>query len=58
MTLVEINPKLVKSILDGYTTDNWWAKVYKQVLNNEISGIDKVFLPFVLVSIKPSDSNS
>lgn len=48
--LVEINLDLVKRILNGYVVDDWWAKVYKQVINNEVLGVDKAFLPFVLAN--------
>lgn len=54
---MEINSDLVKRILDGYAADNWWVKVYKQVLDNEELGIDKVLLFFVLTDTQPSDSD-
>lgn len=47
-TFVEINPDLVKHILDGYAADNWWARVHKQILDNEKLGFDKAILPFVV----------
>ena len=56
-TLVRINPDLVKQILDGYTSDGWWSRVRKQVLDNEKQGVDKVLLPFVLADADASDSN-
>lgn len=39
-TLVEINLDLVKKILDGYMANDWWAKVYKQVIDNKELGVD------------------
>ena len=56
-TLVWINPDLVKQILDGYTSDGWWSRVCKQVLNNEKQRLDKALLPFVLADADPSDSD-
>lgn len=47
-TLVQINLDLVKRILDGYISDKWWSRLYKQVLDNENLEVDKVLLPFVL----------
>ena len=56
-TLVQINPDLVKRILNGYTFDKWWSKVRKQVLDNEKLALDKALLPFVLADAQPSDSD-
>ena len=56
-TLVQINPDLVKRILDGYNADKWWSKVRKQVLDNKELGVDKALLPFVLAGAQPSDSD-
>ena len=56
-TLVRINPDLVKQILDGYTSDGWWSRVRKQVLDNEKLGVDKALLPFVLADADASDSD-
>lgn len=47
-TLVEINPDLVTRILEGYAADHWWARVQRQVLDNEELGRDKALLPFVI----------
>ena len=56
-TLVRINPDLVKRILDGYTSNGWWSRVCKQVLDNEKLGIDKALLLFVLADADASDSD-
>ena len=56
-TLVQINPDLVKCILDGYASDGWWSRVRKQVLDNEDLGVDKALLPFVLADADASDSD-
>ena len=56
-TLVEINPDLVKRILDGYAADSWWARVHKQILDNKELGSDKAILPFVVADSLPSDSD-
>ena len=55
MTLVRINPDLVKQILDGYTSDSWRSRVHKQVLDNEKLGVDKALLPFILADADASD---
>lgn len=54
-TLVQISPDLIKRILDGYTSDKWWSKVRKQVLDNKELGVDKTLLPFVLAGMQSSD---
>ena len=56
-TLVRINLDLVKCILEGYTSDGWWSRVCKQVLDNEDLGVDKALLPFVLADTDASDSD-
>ena len=56
-TLVRINPDLVKRILDGYTSDGWWSRVRKQVLNNEKLGVDKALLLFVWADADALDSD-
>lgn len=56
-TLVEINLDLVKHILNGYTADNWWTKVHKQILDNNELGPDKTILPFVVANSLPSNSD-
>lgn len=56
-TLVQINLDLVKHILDGYTSNEWWSKVYKQVLDNKKLGVDKALLPFVLADAQLSNSD-
>lgn len=53
-TQVEIDLALVECILDGYITDNLWAKVYKQVLDNEKLDENKTLLPFDIVDDQPS----
>ena len=56
-TLVRINPDLVKRILDGYTSDGWWSRVCKQMLDNKKLEVDKALLPFVLADLDASDSD-
>ncbi len=56
-TLVQINPDLVKCILNGYTSDEWWFKIRKQVLDNKKLGVDKALLPFILADAQPPDSD-
>lgn len=56
-TLVRINPDLVKRIFDGYTSDGWWSRVRKQMLDNKKLGVDKALLPFVLADADTSDSD-
>lgn len=57
ITLVQISPDLVKRILDGYASDEWWSKIRKQVLDNKKLGVDKALLPFVLADAQLSDSD-
>ena len=47
-TLVQINPDLVKRILNDYASNKWWSKIRKQLLDNKKLGVDKALLPFVL----------
>lgn len=54
-TLVQINLKLVKRILDGYASNKGWSKIRKQVLDNKKLEVDKALLPFVLADAQPSD---
>lgn len=56
-TLVEINPDLVKRILERYAADSWWTRVHKQILDNEELGSDKAILLFVVADSLPSDSD-
>lgn len=47
----------MKCILDGYTADSWWARVHKQILDNEKLGFDKAILSFVVANSLPSNSD-
>ncbi len=55
-TLVEISPDLIKRILDSYLADDWWVKVWKQLLTNDNLGPDKAILPFIFGSTEPPSS--
>lgn len=55
-SLVEISLDLVRRILDGYLTDDWWTKVRRQLLSNKDLGSDKAVLPFVFGSTENPSS--
>ena len=55
---MEINPDLVKRILDRYAADSLWAKVHKQIINNKVSSLDKTILFLLLADSLPSNSDS
>ena len=52
-TLVKISTDLIKRICDSYLADDWWVKVWKQLLTNDNLGLDKAILPFIFGSTKP-----
>lgn len=56
ITLVEIHLSLVFCILEGYATDNWWAQVRLQILNNKKLGTNKALFLFVIEEIQSSDA--
>lgn len=56
-TLVKINLKLVKHILESYTTNNWWVWVQRQMFNNKKLGRNKALLPFIIGDSQSFDSN-
>lgn len=37
-TLIDIHPDLVKRIVKGYKADNWWAKIWRQIEENNKLG--------------------
>lgn len=39
-TLIDIHPDLVKRIVKGYKADNWWAKIWRQMEENDKLGPD------------------
>ena len=53
---MQISPNLIKHILDGYLTDNWCVKFWKQLLTNDNLGPDKAILSFIFGSAKPLSS--
>lgn len=55
---METNPNLIKYILDGYTGNDWWTNIYKQVINNKKLGIDKILFFFILVDNEHSNSDT
>lgn len=56
-TLIDIYPDLVKQIVKGYKADNWWAKIWRQIKENDKLGPDRALLPFVKSNTPPTDAN-
>lgn len=55
--LVKINPVLIQYILDDYLSNNWWAKVQRQLLSNKNLSSDRVVL-FSVFRLSQQSSNS
>ena len=55
-TLVKISTDLIKRICDSYLADDWWVKVWKQLLTNDNLSPDKAILPFIFGSTEPLSS--
>lgn len=56
-TLVEMHPALVSRILAGYQADPWWARLHRQIQENDNLRPNAAMLPFVVGSIPPANSD-
>lgn len=56
-TFVEMHPALVSQILAGYRADPWWARLHRQIQENDDLGPNSAMLPFVVGSTPPADSD-
>lgn len=57
ITLIDIHPDIVKRIVKGYKADNWWAKIWRQIDENDKLGPDRALLPFVKGNTPPTDAD-
>ena len=46
-SLVAMSPEFRKRLVEGYTTDRWYARLLQQIDDNEKLGEDAVMLPFI-----------